>query len=84
MIALLFYAPIHYLGPVLVTLLTGSDEPLASRQLLRRILVDCTVSMLFAFALAACIFRKSPQYAAVILLVAMLVPYIHIWVSRFR
>lgn len=83
-IALLFYAPIHYLGPVLVTLLTGSGPPAASRKLLGRILIDCTFSMLLAFFLAVIIFDKSPQVAAVMLLVAMLVPYIHIWLSRSR
>jgi hypothetical protein len=83
-IALMFYAPIHFLGPVLVILLTGPGEIAANRQLLGRVLIDCTFSMLLAFSLAVLIFDNSPQYAAVILLLAMLVPYIHIWLFRCR
>lgn len=83
-IALLFYAPIHYLGPALVIFLSGSGSAPERRKLFRFILIDCTLSMLLAFPLAAFVFGKSPQYAALILLAAMFLPYLHILALRRR
>jgi hypothetical protein len=83
-IALGFYAPIHYLGPALVALLSGPEESAARRALVKRIAVDCTLSMAVAFAIAVPLFKIKPQFAALVLLLAMSVPYIHIWVYRKR
>lgn len=83
-IALAFYAPIHFLGPALVGFLTGPETPSQRRQLLVRIFVDCGVSMLAAFAVAAPLFRQAPQYAALVLLAAMFIPYLHVWIRHRR
>lgn len=83
-IALAFYAPIHFLGPALVGFLTGPETPLQRRQLLVGVLIDCAVSMLAASALAVPLFSRAPQYAALILLAAMFVPYLHIWIRHRR
>lgn len=83
-IALAFYAPIHFLGPALVGFLTGEETPAQRRHLLRRVLIDCALSMLAAFAVAVPLFRHAPQYAALVLLAAMCLPYFHLWLHRRR
>lgn len=83
-IALAFYAPIHFLGPALVGFLTGPEAPPQRRQLLVRIAIDCAVSMLVAFAIAVPLFGRAPQYAALVLLAAMFVPYVHVWIRHRR
>jgi hypothetical protein len=84
MIALAFYAPIHFLGPALVGFLTSTEASGQLRPLLIGVFLDCTLSMLAAFALAVPLFARAPQYAALVLLAGMFVPYIHIWLRRRR
>ena len=81
-IALGFYAPFHYLGPLLVSFLSGNDTPVQRKRLVIRILVDCTLSMLVAFALAIWLFDSDRQLAMLILVVSMCIPYLHIVVMR--
>lgn len=83
-IALAFYAPIHFLGPALVGFLTGRETAQQRRQLLSRVFIDCLLSMLAAFALAVPLFKIAPQYAALVLLAAMFAPYLYIWIRRRR
>jgi len=81
-IALGFYAPIHYLGPALVVLLSGGETSARRRLLLRSVAIDCTLSMVMAFAIAILVFPRAPQAAASLFLVAALVPYLHVWLKR--
>ena len=84
LIALGFFAPVHYLGPALVALLSGKEEFEQRRKMLKRIVVDCTVSMAAAFAVAVPLFKIAPQFAALVFLLAMSAPYIHVWAYRRR
>jgi len=81
-IALAFYAPFHYLGPLLVIMLTGSDTQSQRKRLIINILVDCTLSMLIAFAVAFWLLRDDLQIAMLVLLFSMCVPYLHIGIIR--
>jgi len=81
-VALAFYAPFHYLGPVLVALLTGTETQLQHKRLIINILIDCTLSMLIAFALAVWLFKSDLQIAMLILIVSMCIPYLHIGILR--
>jgi hypothetical protein len=83
-IALAFYAPIHYLGPGLVVFLSGSGTTAERSQLLRYIAIDCTLSMFIGFAIAVPLFGHAPRLAAAAFLVAALAPYLHIWLQRRR
>lgn len=83
-IALAFYAPIHFLGPVLVAFLTGPESAPQRRLLINRVVVDCSVSMVAAFALAIPLFGHRPGYAAAVLLLAMTAPYLHLWMRQRR
>ena len=81
-IALGFYAPIHYLGPGLVVLLSGNETTARRTALLRSVAIHCTLSMLLAFAVALLVFPDAPRLAAALLLAAALTPYLHLWLKR--
>jgi hypothetical protein len=82
-VALLFYAPFHYLGPVLVVLFTGREQDTARRRrLLKLIAMDCSLSMVAAFALAWWLSAYNLMWAMLILLVSMAVPYLHLLLWR--
>lgn len=81
-IAIAFYAPFHYLGPLLVSLLTGAESQSQRKRLIINILIDCTLSMFVAFTLAIWLFTNNLQLAMFILIVSMFVPYFHIVVTR--
>jgi hypothetical protein len=84
LIALGFYAPLHYLGPGLVALLTGRENPAQRKRLLILLAADCTLSMALAFAVAVWLFPSRPQLAMTILLLSMLAPYLHVAAARWR
>lgn len=84
LIGLAFYAPIHYLGPLLVIVLTGAEDSVTRIRLIKMVAVECTVSMLFAFALAVWLFNDHPRSAISILVTAMFVPYLHVYRARVR
>ena len=81
-IALGFFAPLHYMGPVLVTFLTGSEDSGRRRRLLQRVLIDCTLSMLAGVAIAVWLFRSEPAYAGTVFLLVMAAPYLYLWWAR--
>ena len=83
-IAWLFYAPVHYLGPLLVALLSGRETPQARRRLVVAVVVDCSVSMVMAFTVAIWMFSANPQWAMVVLLASLFAPYTHIVFYRRR
>ena len=78
-----FYAPLHYLIPVLVLFITGSETEQVRRRLMRRALVDSSVSMLIAFALVIWLAGQQRMSAAMaVLFVSMLYPFVRIWLHR--
>lgn len=78
-----FYAPLHYLLPVLVLFITGGEPEAVRRRLIRRALADSTVSMVFAFAVVIFLVSQGRMsLAMLILLVSMLYPFIGIWRHR--
>ena len=81
-IAITFYAPFHYLGPLLVSFLTGSETPPYRRRLIITILIDCTLSMLIAFLIAFWLFKTDLQLAIFVLLGSICIPYLHIAAMR--
>jgi hypothetical protein len=79
-----FYAPLHFMGPTLVGLLTGAEDRRQRRTLLRGIVIDCSVSLLIAFGAALLLVRSDPQLAMLLVLLAVLAPYSYIWLHRRR
>lgn len=75
-IIIAFYAPLHYLPPVLMTLFRASADNRA--QLLRGTVIDCTLSMAGAFALVYLVGLDNMLLAMGILLGALFLPYIRV------
>lgn len=78
-----FYAPLHYLTPVLVLFITGQESDTVRRRLIRRAIIDSTVSMVVAFATVVVMVREGWMSVAMLtLLVSLLYPFIGIWRHR--
>lgn len=78
-----FYAPLHFLLPVLVLFVTGSESEAVRRRLIRGALVDSAISMALAFALVIVLVRHGwMSVAMLILLLSMGAPFVRIWRHR--
>lgn len=78
-----FYAPLHYLLPVLVLFITGHEAETVRRRLIRRALIDSSVSMVGAFAVVILLVQRgSMSVAMLILLLSMAYPFVSIWRHR--
>jgi hypothetical protein len=78
-----FYAPLHYLMPALVLFITGTEDEATRRRLIRRALIDSTVSMVVAFIIVLTLVdagHVSPAMA--VLFLSMLYPFLGIWRRR--
>lgn len=77
----LFYAPLHFLLPVLLVLLRSEER--ARRPALIRTLIDCSLSMAASFALVIwLVSREQITRAMALLLCSMALPYIRILMGR--
>jgi hypothetical protein len=78
-IIIAFYAPLHYLMPVLVLFITGNETDEVRRRLIRGALVDSSISMVTAFAVVIALFQAGWIFPAMlILLLSMLYPFLRI------
>ncbi len=84
LIIALFYAPLHYLLPLLIVVMTGSEEGPARRQRLVATAIDCTVSMAIAFTVVLALAADRLQLAMFVLLASMAAPYLRIWLHARR
>ena len=83
LIIVAFYAPLHYLLPVLVLFITGRESDDVRKRLIRRALIDSTLSMVGAFAIVIYLVEQQMMTAAMLtLLLSMLYPFIGIWRHR--
>ncbi len=83
LIIIAFYAPLHYLLPVLFLFITGSESEEVRKGLIRRALIDSTLSMVGAFAIVIYLAEQGKMSAAMlILLLSMLYPFVGIWRHR--
>lgn len=77
-----FYAPLHYLLPLLVVAMTAAEEGDARRRRLIATAVDCTLSMAIAFTVVIWLAGGQLQAAMIVLLLSMAAPYLRIWLHR--
>lgn len=78
-----FYAPLHYLLPVLVLFITGNESADVRKRLVRSALIDATLSMAVAFAVAIYLAgRQQISTAMLVLLLAMGFPFVRLWRHR--
>ncbi len=81
-IIVLFYAPLHYLAPLLVVFLRDADQDESRRKDLTTTAIDCTLSMVIAFALVIALADRNMQTAMLILLGSMFLPYLRLLLTR--
>ncbi len=82
-IIIAFYAPLHFLLPVLVLFITGNEADGLRRELIRHALIDASVSMAAAFVLVIYLAQQGDLSTAMsILLLSMAFPFIRIWRHR--
>jgi hypothetical protein len=78
-----FYAPLHYLLPVLVLFITGDEDDATRRRLIRRAIADASVSMIVAFAAVIILVQFGYLLPGMfVLFVSMLYPLIGVWRRR--
>lgn len=74
-----FYAPLHYLLPVLILFITGSEPEPVRKRLIRNALLDSTVSMVLAFAVVIALVQFDyMSLGMLVLLLSMFVPFVRI------
>ena len=83
LIIIAFYAPLHYLLPLLVLFITGRESEVVRRRLMRRAVIDSTLSLVGAFVIVIYFVEQGMMLTAMlILLLSMLYPFIGIWRHR--
>jgi len=82
-IIIAFYAPLHYLLPVLFLFVTGKETEAARKRLIFRALVDSTWSMIAAFIVIIYLAGRNQLPAAMfVMLLSMGLPFVRIWSHR--
>ena len=82
-IIIAFYAPLHFMLPVLFLFIVGHESETARKQLIRNAIIDAALSMVAAFALAILlVIYEQIALAMVILILFMTVPFIRIIKNR--
>ena len=82
-IIIAFYAPLHYLLPVLFLFITGRETQAVRGTLIRRALLDSTLSMVAAFTVAILLAQRQQLFTAMLaLLLSMGLPFLRIFRHR--
>ncbi|MDH5712289.1 MAG: hypothetical protein OEZ15_11605 [Gammaproteobacteria bacterium] len=82
-IIIVFYAPLHFMLPVLFLFIVGDETEAVRKQLIRHALIDAALSMVVAFALAIVLVNyEQMALAMVVLILFMLVPFMRILKNR--
>jgi len=82
-IIVVFYAPLHFMLPVLFLFIVGDEAEAVRKQMIRRALIDAAVSMVVAFALAIVLVNYTQvALAMVVLILFMLAPFVRIIRNR--
>lgn len=82
-IVIAFYAPLHYMIPILVLFITGNESDDVRKQLIHRALIDSTLSMVLAFTIAIALVNMELMiWAMLVLLISMPTPFFRILQHR--
>ena len=82
-IIIAFYAPLHFMLPVLFLFIVGHESEADRKQLIRNAMVDAAASMVVAFGLAIMlVYYEHVALAMVALVLFMLVPFMRIIRNR--
>jgi uncharacterized membrane protein len=78
----LFYAPLHYLIPIVIVFFQNVEDPERRKRRMIATAIDCTLSMSSAFALVIWLSGDRLQTAMFVLMISMSLPYFRIWLHR--
>mgnify|MGYP001570062062 FL=1 len=82
-IIIAFYAPLHFMLPVLFLFIVGDETDTLRKQMIRNAVIDAAISMVVAFALAILLVNYAQiALAMVVLILFMLAPFIRIIKNR--
>jgi uncharacterized membrane protein YesL len=82
-IIIVFYAPLHFMLPVLFLFIVGDETEKVRKQMIRKALMDAALSMVAAFVLAIVLVNYDQVALAMVALVLfMLVPFMRIIRNR--
>lgn len=82
-IIIVFYAPLHFMLPVLFLFIVGHESETDRKQMIRRALIDSAVSMVVAFGIAIALVNvEQVGLAMVTLILFMMVPFMRILRNR--
>ena len=82
-IIIAFYAPLHFMLPVLFLFIVGDETETIRKQMIRSAVIDAAISMVVAFALAILLVNYAHvALAMVVLILFMLTPFIRIIKNR--
>jgi uncharacterized membrane protein YesL len=82
-IIIAFYAPLHFMLPVLFLFIVGDEAETIRKQMIRNAVIDAGISMVVAFALAILLVNYAQMaLAMVVLILFMLTPFIRIIRNR--
>jgi len=82
-IIIAFYAPLHYLLPVLILFITGNEPEDVRKRLIRGAVIDSTGSMVIAFAVVIALVNSGQMFLAMLILLAsMFYPFVRILLHR--
>ena len=78
-IIIAFYAPMHFVLPVLILFITGTEEETVRKVWIRRAVIDSSLSMLLAFVVAIALVQYGHMsWAMLALLASMPLPIIRV------
>ena len=82
-IIIAFYAPLHFMLPVLFLFIVGDESETVRKRMIRSALIDAALSMAIAFVLAFILVNYDQvALAMVTLMLFMLVPFMRIIRNR--
>ena len=82
-IIIAFYAPLHFMLPVLFLFIVGDETETVRKEMIRRAVIDAAISMVVAFALAILLVNyEQIALAMVVLILFMVTPFIRIIKNR--
>ena len=78
-IIVVFYAPLHFMLPLLFLFIVGDEAEVVRRQLIRNALIDAALSLIIAFIIdIVLVIFDHVALAIITLMLFMLVPFIRI------
>jgi uncharacterized membrane protein YesL len=82
-IIIAFYAPLHFMLPVLFLFIVGHESETDRKRLIRSALIDATISMAIAFVIAIVLVNLDQiGLAMVTLILFMMAPFMRIIIHR--